>query len=135
MVTDKKRKNKLVKWANEAIIKNTDVYKNGEIVSESYNGQIAAFSVSVALSGLKPTMALYFCDTEKSNFNKKVIIDLLAKMYSKDDKNKEESLSGKELFKKVIDANEEEELELRRAIIEYAIALKLTIRTFKFKKS
>ena len=134
MVTDKKRKNKLVKWANDAILANSNVYKNGEIVSESYNGQIAAFSVAVAMSGLKPAMALYYSDTEKSNIDKKNIIELLATIYSKDDENKE-GLTGKDLFKKVIDANEKEEIELRRVIIEYAIALKLAIRTFKFNKS
>ena len=34
----------------------------------------------------------------------------------------------------VIKAEGEEELSLRNTIIEYAIALKLTIRTFKFKE-
>ena len=135
MATDKKRKNKLVKWANEAIIANDKVYKNGEVLNESYNGQIAAFSVAVAISGLKPAMALYYSDSDKSNIEKKRIVELLASMYDKDDNNTDKLSGGEALFKKVIGANDKEEVDLRRTIIEYAIALKLVIRTFKFKKS
>ena len=133
MATNKKRKNDLVVWANEAIIQTQEVY-DGEMVSESYNGQIAAFSVAVAISGLKPAMAIYYNESDKSIINKRYIIELLAKMYGKDDQNNEQP-TGKELFKKVINTNLEQEPDLHRKIIEYAIALKLAIRTFKFKKS
>ena len=128
-----------MRWANEAILGNSNVYKNGMVDNESYNGQIAAFSVAIAMSGLKPTMALYYSGSEKSNIDKKNIIELLASIYNKDEENKNEQLDekelGKALFKLVINANENEEPELRRHLIEYAIALKLAIRTFKFEES
>lgn len=131
MATDKERKNKLVKMADE-VIRNSSICKNGVIESESFNGQIAAFSVAVALSGLKPAMAIYFSETGNSSIDKSVIVDLLADMYSKD---KETSINKKSFFEKVINAEGKEEQLLRNLIIEYAIALKLAIRTFKFEKS
>lgn len=131
MATNKERKNQLVKWANEVIQDTPKVCKNGIIENESFNGQIAAFSVSVALSGLKPAMAIYYSNTGNSSIDKPLIIEMLSKMYSKENaaKNKEE------FFKMVIGAVGEKEQTLRTKIIEYAIALKLAIRTFKFKKS
>ncbi len=131
MTTTKNRKGNLVRWADECIRSST-IYKNGEIESESFNGQIAAFSVSVALSGLKPAMALYYNQSSNSDVDKTKIIELLAAMYKKE---KGENLDKKSLYEKVINASGQAEDELRRLIIEYAIALKLAIRTFKFKKS
>ena len=130
MATDKARKNQLVQLANNVIKASPAIYKNGVIESESFNGQIAAFSVAVAISGLKPAMAIYYSTTGNSSVDKSVIVDLLAKMYSE-----EKTFFNKDdFFKKIINATDEEEQSLRKLIIEYAIALKLAIRTFKFKK-
>lgn len=131
MVTTKERKSNLIKWANECILKSS-IYKGGMICNESYNGQIAAFSVSVALSGLKPAMALYYSDKGSSDVDKKEIVKLLAGMYSKD---KKTAVDDKSFYLQVINSNGKEENDYQRMIIEYAIALKLTIRTFKFKKN
>ena len=132
MISDKKRKDALLVMANDVISNTQDVCKNGVIESESFNGQIAAFPVAVAMSGLKTAMALYYSDTAKSKINKKVIISLLAKRYSKD---KGVNISRDDFFKKVIETEAREEPALRKNIIEYSIALKLAIRTFKFKES
>lgn len=148
MATSKERKNQLIAWADKAI-QNSHIYdrKNGEIISESYNGQIAAFSVSVALSGLKPTMAVYFSDKsssevdkskkdkpeeDKNEVDKSKVVELLADMYNKD---KKSNLPPEDFYKKIIGLSSQDEPEVRRVIIEYAIALKLAIRTFKFRKS
>ena len=53
MISDKKRKDALLVMANDVISNTQDVCKNGVIESESFNGQIAAFPVAVAMSGLK----------------------------------------------------------------------------------
>lgn len=148
MATSKERKNILITWADE-IIQNSHIYdrKNGEIISESYNGQIAAFSVSVALSGLKPTMAVYYSEKsssevdktkvdkseeDKNKVDKSKVVELLADMYNKD---KKDNLSPKAFYEKIIGLSPKDEPDMRRVIIEYAIALKLAIRTFKFNKS
>ena len=129
MATTKKHKSELMMWADESI-RNSTIFKNGEIISDSYNGQIAAFSVSVALSGLKPAIALYYSGKGSSDVDKRKIIELLASMYSK---HKGEATNAEALFNKVINANANEEASLKRDIIEYGIALKLAVRTFKFK--
>ncbi len=130
MATNKERKNILVKMADE-VIRSSSICKNGIIESESFNGQIAAFSVAVAMSGLKPAMAIYYDRDNNSSIDKSMIIDLLANMYSKENS----FLNKDDFFKEVIYAEGEKEQSLRNTIIEYAIALKLAIRTFKFKKS
>lgn len=130
MATNKERKNILVKMADE-VIRSSSICKNGIIESESFNSQIAAFSVAVAMSGLKPAMAIYYDRDNNSSIDKSMIIDLLANMYSKENS----FLNKDDFFKEVIYAEGEKEQTLRNTIIEYAIALKLAIRTFKFKKS
>ena len=129
MAITKERKSQLIKWANE-VIGNSPICKNGEIVSDSYNGQIAAFSVSVALSGLKPAVAIYNSGKGSLDVDKKKIIELLAAMYSKD---KNEQTDAMAFFNLIMVADATQEVELRRVVIEYGIALKLAVRTFKFK--
>ena len=129
MAISKERKNQLMVWANE-VIGSSSICKEGIIVSDSYNGQIAAFSVSVALSGLKPAMALYYSGKGSSDVDKKEIIKLLAAMYSKEIGSLK---SADKFFQQVIGASENELAGLQKKIIEYGIALKLAVRTFKFK--
>ena len=78
MIT-KERKNQLMVWADD-VIRHSGIYKNEEIISDSYNGQIAAFSVSVALSGLKPAAALYVRGKGSAAVDKKEVIELLVSM-------------------------------------------------------
>lgn len=131
MAISKERKNQLMVWANE-VIGYSSIYKNGVIVSDSYNGQIAAFSVSVALSGLKPALALYYSGKGSSEVDKKEIIKLLAAMYSKE---KNIQTNADAFFQLVINANGNDLAVLQKIIIEYGIALKLAVRTFKFKNN
>ncbi len=127
MATSKERKDQLMVWANE-VIGSSSICHNGEIVSDSYNGQIAAFSVSIALSGLKPAMALYYSGKGSSDVDKKEIVKLLAAMYSKENT----PTDADKFFQLVIRAAGNDLAVLKKRIIEYGIALKLAIRTFKF---
>ena len=131
MAITKEQKNQLMVWADD-VIKHSSIYNEEaeEIVSDSYNGQIAAFSVSVALSGLKPAMALYYSGKGSSDVDKKEIIKLLAAMYRKETGTQ---TSADAFYQQVIGANENELAGLQKKIIEYGIALKLAVRTFKFK--
>lgn len=131
MATTKERKNQLMVWA-DGVIRHSSIYNDTKkvIISDSYNGQIAAFSVSVALSGLKPAMALYYSGKGSSDVDKKEIIKLLAAMYSIETGNQK---SADEFFQLVIGANGNELAGLQKIINEYGIALKLAVRTFKFK--
>ncbi len=131
MAISKERKNQLMVWADD-VIRNSGIYnkEKKEIVSDSYNGKIAAFSVSVALSGLKPAMALYYSGKGSSDVDKKEIVKLLAAMYSKEIGSQK---SADAFFQRVIGASGNELAGLQKKIIEYGIALKLAVRTFKFK--
>jgi hypothetical protein len=131
MAISKERKDQLMVWANE-VIGSSSIYKDGMIISDSYNGQIAAFSVSVALSGLKPAMALYYSGKGSSDVDKKEIIKLLAAMYSKE---RNAQTTADAFYELVINANNEVLSDLHKKIIEYGIALKLAVRTFKFKSN
>ena len=130
MAISKERKNQLMVWADD-VIKHSSIYNETkkEIVSDSYNGQIAAFSVSVALSGLKPAMALYYSGKGSSDVDKKEIVKLLAAMYSKEGPEN----NADAFFQQVIGTSGSELAGLQKKIIEYGIALKLAVRTFKFK--
>lgn len=131
MAISKERKNQLMFWANEVIC-SSSIYKDGVIISDSYNGQIAAFSVSVALSGLKPAVALYYSGKGSSDVDKKEIIKLLAAMYNKKHGTQKNT---DDFFNTVINANEHDLPVLKQEIIESGIALKLAVRTFKFRSN
>lgn len=133
MAISKEQKNKLMVWADD-VIKHSTIYNETrqEIVSDSYNGQIAAFSVSVALSGLKPAIALYYSGKGSSDVDKKEIVKLLAAMYSKESN---VQTNADAFFQLVINANGNDLAALQKKIIEYGIALKLAVRTFKFKSN
>ena len=117
MAITKERKNKLMVWAND-VIGSSAICNDGVIISDSYNGQIAAFSVSVALSGLKPAMALYYSGKGSSDVDKKEIIKLLAAMYSKE---KNAQTNADAFFRMVIQANKNELDDFQKKIIEICL--------------
>ena len=170
MATSKERKDKLFSWADD-VIRHSKIYDSNkhEIKNESYDGQTAAFSVSVAMFGLKPTMVLYYnndddnntsdkktanSESEQSKIIKNNIVSLIFEMFKKDieinDNDSKEEKERKEKYKnlnikkeedlydKIIEANKTTKVtdaQFRKDIVSYAIALKLVIRTFQFKKS
>lgn len=128
MATTKERKNQLMVWASD-VIAASSICSDGIIVSDTYNGQIAAFSVSVALSGLKPALALYYSDKGSSEVDRKEIIKLLAAMYEKETN---ATVSADDFFQTVIRTQGPDLDAMKKKVIEYGIALKFAVRTFKF---
>ena len=129
-MTPKERKNKLIEYADEAV--RSTLLQNG-LVDGTYDGQISAFSVAVALSGLKTAMAIYMKSESGSTADRKKVIRMLAKM-----KNADEGTTGTTeqiRWDQVRNADEQALKELKKVILEYAIALKLTFRTFKYRKN
>lgn len=128
MSTNKDRKNKLVGLACDVVGKSSICTKG--TINKSYNGQIAAFSVSVAMSGIKPIMAIYMSDSDKAAVDRKKIVELIAQMHKNDGGTNSDT--AEDLYKKVIEINDGNKLAgLTGKIIEYAIALKLAVRTYK----
>lgn len=129
-MTPKERKNKLIEYADEAV--RSTLLQNG-LVDGTYDGQISAFSVAVALSGLKTAMAIYMKSESGSTADRKKVIRMLAKMKNADEGTTE--TTEQILWDQVRNADEQALKELKKVILEYAIALKLTFRTFKYRKN
>jgi CRISPR-associated protein Cmr5 len=97
-------------------------FTDGTIAS-AYNGYISSFGASIIQSGLKPTLAVF----ENTNSNSKEDKSFLAKLILKLlDPNTQES----SLLKYVL-ANKDKEALLKEQILDIAVAIKLSIRTFK----
>jgi CRISPR/Cas system CMR-associated protein Cmr5 small subunit len=94
-------------------------------IKDSYNGQIAAFGVTIAMSGLRPALAIYRKKTDECD--KPQILNAIALMMDIPDKDK----PGEVLFHKVLTCSEDELKEYKRRIIACTIALKQVVRTYK----
>jgi len=111
--------------------------KNGSIPNE-YKGYISSFGASLIQSGLKPTLALFEKDKEdylkaqkdslkeEKSFKYKIILIIL----------ETKNISADSLLRYVIEEeekNHKSERGLKEDIKDLSIAIKLAIRTFKFK--
>lgn len=100
-------------------------FPNGKIASV-YNGYISSFGASIIQSGLKPTLAVFENTNSDPKTEKSYLTKLILKIL---DKNTNES----SLLKYILSKPKEEEI-LKEKIIDIAIAIKLSIRTFELEK-
>lgn len=104
---------------------------NDEIL-ESYNGQVAALAVSILMTGLKPTLAIYYQDApgvENGSPDKayrKYVLEIIVKML-KAYKNYEYE-NAKELVRKALAMDDDS--KLKTDIINCSVALKQVVRTY-----
>ena len=107
--------------------------KDTSDILDSYNGQVASLSVSVAMSGLLPTLAFFYQDKPETNSNKayrRNILDVIAIMMNEDHYNwNVTNPNAKSLLEYAINHSDEEKA-LRQEITECAIALKQVVRTY-----
>jgi len=121
---NKKKNNELLKKAEEAL-RNEHVHiLENEAVEDSYNGQTAALGVTIAMTGLRPALAIYQKKTNECD--KLQILNAIAVMMGI---NQEEA--GKTLFRKILVCDSDMLNNYKREIIECSIALKQVIRTYK----
>ena len=113
----------------DEIVAQSNLVREGTI-PKSYDGQTASFSVAVAISGLKPAVAIYMKDGDTVKNN---IIGLLADMCNNDEEcSLQAPFEGAPAFSRFIKRLPDGQVpEWKNRIIEYAIALKLTVRTYK----
>jgi len=131
---NKKRNEELIKKANDAL-NNTQLVKifkdeqakNAGIIKDSYNGQTAALGVTIAMTGLRPALAIYQKETE--GCKRIEILNAIAVML--EIKPQSGKKPGEELFKKTLQCNAEELKVYKRDILDCSIALKQVIRTYK----
>lgn len=139
--------NKLIHWADESLqeqIANPDagiskVLNNGDIL-DSYNGSVAALSVSIAMGELRPALAIYYQEKSergaKPKANRRSVLDVIARIITKDTYNQwnfsEGGLFAKNMFRYAIEQND---AHLKQEVIECSIALKQVVRTYNLVKN
>jgi len=116
-------KNNIEKYIPKTIEILSIEFENGKIPS-AYNGYISSFGASIIQSGLKPTLALFENRQANTKEDKSFLMNLILKIL-------DENTTETSLLRYVINHNEE---LLKPKIIDIAIALKLSIRTFELDK-
>lgn len=138
---DKNRISKLIPIADEALAGSSMLSKN-KTINSSYDGLVSAFPVSVAMSGLKPTIIIYAQDKDSGKVNRGVILEVLLKMMKMDGFTKIKNNAKNDVklpstvgelkdFVKTPKCDQAVENALKREMIDCAIALKLVVRTYK----
>lgn len=122
---------KWIKKAYGALNKeeNSIFIEKGISIPASYNGQIAALGVTIALNGLLPALAIYYQTPGKTTkCDKRKILELIASMLDQPQKFE----SAKELLSFAITPEKGEYLKgLQRDMIACSVALKQVVRTYE----
>ena len=127
---NKKRNEELMQKAEDALHNSLVkiVKPNGTDIKDSYNGQTAALGVTIAMSGLRPALAIYQKETD--GCKRLEILNAIAVML-----NINQDKPGETLFRTVLTCNDSELKQYKTKIIECTIALKQVIRTYNLVKS
>lgn len=134
---NKTRNNQLIKLADEALLSTRALFKANDTmdIDESYNGQIAALGVSIAMSGLRPALAIYYQDS-KTKVKRRAVLIVIAKMIQTDPtRNIQGSTDAnfndaRSLFDYALTISENQLKDLTREVEECSIALKQVVRTY-----
>jgi len=118
-------KKNIEKYIPEAIKVLNSTFTDG-VVPSAYNGYISSFGASVIQSGLKPTLALFENTNASTKEDKSYLTKIILKVL---DSNTTEN----SLLKYILE-NEKNEEYLKQQILDIAVAVKLSIRTFELKK-
>ena len=133
----KERNNKLIQRAFELLNCDDSRYVNKVVnngyIDKAYASQISAFSVSVAMIGLKPTLAMYY-EKGGAAVDTHNIVGLIAEMLVGDDYKFDVKDPAKALFeyamKRADDKLRKADDKLRKDVIDNVVALKVVVRTF-----
>jgi len=130
----KSRNEKLMQLAQKALDGDGAIWiKEGQSILDAYNGQIAALSVTVALSGLRPALAIYYQDKPNAGTKRKAyrrtVLNLIARMITQDDEYHNNPDGSEALLRHALDESTDLKF-LKKEVIECAIALKQVVRTY-----
>ena len=132
---NKKKNEDLMRKAEEALkddrVKILEKKDDSYEIKDSYNGQTASLGVTIAMSGLRPALAIYQQETDGCNRLK--ILNAIAVMLDIVPTNN--NTPGKELFDQALKCDTTELKKLKKEVIDCSIALKQVIRTYKLHKS
>ncbi|UZW14965.1 type III-B CRISPR module-associated protein Cmr5 [Clostridium pasteurianum] len=121
---NRKQVEKLIPDAIKIIDKK--LVKDG-VVAREYNGYISSFGASIIQSGLLPTVAFYESSTSNSEEDRRKLTESILCLI-----NKSQQEENKKLLDYVL-KNRESQENIKEDIINAAIAIKLSLRTFKLK--
>jgi CRISPR/Cas system CMR-associated protein Cmr5 small subunit len=133
--------NHLLPIAMSALKDSGLLFNDGKSILKEYDGYVASFAPSVITAGLKATLSFYTdrhkikdAKDYKPDFSKKAIeprrvhvLNILLKIYQE----KYGRLAGDDLLAIALDTNANDERQLRKDLIDCAVALKLVMRNFK----
>lgn len=134
---NKSRNNQLIKLADEALRSTNALFKadDNRDIDEAYNGHVAALGVSIAMSGLRPALAIYYQDS-KTKVRRRAILTVIAKMIQTDENRNIEGSNdnnfndAQSLFKYALTIPENHLKNLAREVVDCSIALKQVVRTY-----
>lgn len=89
-------------------------------IYRSYNGYVAALGVSVLMTGLIPTLAIYYQDND--GVCRKNVLEVIAEMVGEN--------SARQLMETALRSSQRRK-ELQKKVVESSIALKQVVRTYK----
>lgn len=144
---NKNRNNTLMQYANEVLNESGKILNTEALsIPESFNGQIAALGVSVAMSGILPTLAIYMKKSGNKKTDTQKIIEIIAMMINKDMSNIQKNRgqtpplpltinNADTLFKFAINRDNQKLLNaLAKEVEECSVALKQVVRTYDLVK-
>lgn len=126
---NKTRNNELIKLADKQL-RASNLLMPGGSIADSYNGSAAALGVSVAMSGLLPTLAIYYQDFDSKDPDapcRRNVLNVVATMIPS-----QGFSDARELLEYALST--EDSKNLANDVIDCAIALKQVIRTYNLVK-
>lgn len=121
----------LMQYANEVLEESGILDARKQTIEDAFNGQTAAFGVSIAMSGLLPALAMYYQQASDSRvIDRRKILCAVGKMIFRDEPSWEIT-DAESLLRKAMAANPGQAKWLKQEVIGCAIALKQVIRTYK----
>jgi len=118
-------KKRIESYIPKAIKLLNEQFPDGKIPS-AYNGYISSFGASIIQSGLKATLAVFENTNAATKESKEYLSYLIYRLLAQNN-------NDVSLLHHII-KNQKNETLLKAEIIDIAIALKLSIRTFKLTK-
>lgn len=124
--------NKMIKLADEKLRASNMYDSENETIVKSYDGKTAALSVSVAMSDILPTLAIYYQDFDAQKPNKdcrRNVLNVVATMINKLGNEDTKFSNAKDLMEYAVSENADLQY-IKRQVIDCAIALKHVVRTY-----
>ncbi|HHT53043.1 MAG TPA: hypothetical protein GX007_07705 [Bacteroidales bacterium] len=119
--------NKMIKLADEKLRAANLI--NNDNISKKYDGKTAALSVSVAMSDILPTLAIYYQEFEENGACRRKVLNVVATMINKPDEEGTKFSNAEDLMRYAVGRDADLQY-IKRQVIDCAIALKHVVRTY-----